>query len=156
MKIILADKMTFENVKSIVMDTIKEIYPHYYPAGAVDFFIIHHSDDNIMHDINKGIVYLITDEEKAVGTVTLQENEINRLFVLPQYQGMGYGKALLDFAENNILEHYDTIRLHASFAAKHIYLKRGYTDIEYHKIKTENEDYLCVDIMEKIFKEIIY
>ena len=149
MEIILADEMTFENVKSIVMDTIKEIYPHYYPAGAVDFFISHHSDDNIMHDINKGIVYLLIDEEKVVGTVTLQGNEINRLFVLPQFQGMGYGTALLVFAEKKISEYYDTIRLYASFAAKQMYLKRGYTDIEYHKIKTENGDYLCVDIMEK-------
>lgn len=149
MKIILADEIAFEDVKTIVIDTIKEIYPHYYPAGAVVFFINHHSDDNIMHDINNGKVYLLTEEEKPVGTVTLQENEINRLFVLPQYQGMGYGKALLDFAEKKISDSYNIIRLHASFAAKQIYLKRGYTDTAYQRIKTENGDYLCVDIMEK-------
>ena len=84
-----------------------------------------------------------------VGTVTIRKNEICRLFVLPQYQGNGYGKELMDFAEAEISKHYDDIILDASLSAKSIYLKRGYKEIEYHIITTENNDCLCYDIMKK-------
>ena len=68
-----------------------EIYPMYYPHGAVLFFSEHHSDENIMRDIRTGIVYLlISGEGIPVGTVTLTNNEIDRLFVLPSFQHKGY------------------------------------------------------------------
>ena len=89
------------------------------------------------------------NENNAVGTVTVKENEICRLFVLPEYQGNGYGGELISFAENKIMQKYDNIVLHASLPAKAIYLKRGYKEVEFHSIKTENGDYLCYDMMIK-------
>ena len=151
MNIRAADGKDFETVKEITLKTIKEIYPKYYPEGAVKFFINHHSDENIMRDLNKGTVYLlITDEGNAAGTVTLTDNEIDRLFVLPSYQGKGYGRALLDFAENEIAKTYDKIIIHASMSAKKIYLKRGFKEIEYNTLDTGYGDYLCFDMMEKL------
>ena len=82
-------------------------------------------------------------------TVTVKENEICRLFVLPEYQGKGYGRELISFAENEISKQYDKIILHASLPAKAIYLKRGYKEVEFHSLKTENGDYLCYDMMIK-------
>ena len=38
---------------------------------------------------------LILDKEEAIGTVTIKENEICRLFVLPKYQHKGFGRQLL-------------------------------------------------------------
>ena len=63
MKIIRADITDLETVKHITYTTIKEIYPRYYPKGAVDFFIAHHSEENIRRDIADGKVYLIYDDE---------------------------------------------------------------------------------------------
>ena len=68
-------------------------------------------------------------------------------FVLPDYQHKGYGKALLDFAEKKILEVYGCVQIDASSPAKRIYLKRGYEEIEYNIIKTDNGDCLCYDVM---------
>ncbi len=148
MKIIQAIAGDFETVRQITQETIRAVYPRYYPAGAVDFFCRHHSDESIRTDIASGKVYLLFEEGKAVGTVTVSGNGINRLFVLPQCQHRGYGRALLDFAEREILLQYDTVRIDASLPAKQIYRKRGYREIEYHVIRTENGDYLCYDVME--------
>lgn len=75
-------------IKKISEVTITEIYPHYYPKGAVDFFLSHHNEVNILKDINMNHVFLCLDaEQNAVGTVTIKANEICRLFVLPSYQG---------------------------------------------------------------------
>ena len=72
MRIRLAGEADFGVVKSITQDTIKSVYPKYYPKGAVQFFSDHHSDENIRRDIKAGRVWLlITDEEAPAGTVTL-------------------------------------------------------------------------------------
>ncbi len=139
-----------ETVKNITARTINAVYPHYYPSGAVDFFLSHHNDRNILTDIEKGNVYILNDADNmAVGTVTVKDNEICRLFVLPEYQGKGYGRELLNFAEKKISEKYSSIVLDASLPAKAIYLKKGYIPTNNHTIRTENGDYLCYDVMEK-------
>ncbi|MBO4887116.1 MAG: GNAT family N-acetyltransferase [Firmicutes bacterium] len=139
----------FEIVRSITQTTIRSVYPKYYPAGAVEFFSEHHSDERILRDIEAGIVYLLTEEGTCAGTVTVAGNEINRLFVLPEMQHKGFGQALLNFAEEKISASFDTIRMDASLPAKKIYLLRGYKETEYHIIPTGNGDYLCYDVMEK-------
>lgn len=145
-----ADMTGFERVRDMTRKTIKEVYPHYYPKGAVDFFLKHHSDENIRKDISENRVFLCFDEEQdAVGTVTIKGNEILRLFVLPEHQGRGFGKELLNFAEEAVSKQYDEIVIDASLSAKAIYLKRGYREFEYHTIKTENGDFLCYDMMKK-------
>ncbi len=145
-KAVLSD---VEIVRTITVQTINSVYPQYYPKGAVDFFLSHHNENNIKSDIEKGIVYVLYDNENAVGTVTIRDNEICRLFVLPKYQGKGFGGRLLDFSEKKVAENYSKIIIDASLPAKPIYLKRGYTFTEYHTIKTENGDFLCYDVMEK-------
>lgn len=137
-------------VKEISEATISEIYPKYYPKGAVDFFLAHHNQNNILNDIKNGCVYLFFDKSGvAVATVTVKSNEICRLFVLPGHQSSGLGTKMLDFAEKLIAAHYSKIRLDASLPAKQIYLKRGYKDVEFNTIQTENNDFLCYDVMEK-------
>lgn len=150
MSIILAQECDLKVIKEISHTTIKAIYPHYYPSGAVNFFLNYHSNENIKRDILNKCCFLCKNEKQViVGTVTIRNNEILRLFVLPQYQGNGYGKELLDFAEKIIAESYTEILIDASLSAKSIYLKRGYMEIEYHTIKTENSDFLCYDVMKK-------
>ena len=150
MKIIRAADADFETVRQITQDTIRTVYPHYYPEGAVSFFLAHHNDAAIEQDIRKSRVFLcISDSGEAAGTVTIHDNEIGRLFVLPQFQGNGFGRALLDFAEQEIARNYEFAVLDVSFSAKAIYLKRGYEAVSWHVIETENGDFLCFDEMRR-------
>jgi len=138
------------SIKWITEHTIKMIYPHYYPPGAVQFFLDHHSTDNIRKDIEDGnVYYYMMPNGSITGTVTINGDEINRLFVLPDHQGIGYGSALLDFAEKIISEYYPVIKLSASFPAKQIYLRKGYTSASFHVIDAPDGDKLCYDYMEK-------
>lgn len=60
MSIKLAQEFDFDIVKKITHKTIEKIYPHYYPNGAVVFFLNHHNDENIMNDIsNHNVFYAI-------------------------------------------------------------------------------------------------
>lgn len=140
-----------QTVLTITHETIRAVYPHYYPAGAVAFFLCHHNPAAVERDIAENLVYLcISADGQAVGAVTVKENDIGRLFVLPEYQGHGYGGALLRYAEQLIGEQYDEAVLDASFAAKAIYLRHGWQETGYHVIACENGDYLCHDTMRKL------
>ena len=44
-------------VKNIAAGTISEIYPRYYPKGAVEFFLEHHSGEKISDDIKRRYSY---------------------------------------------------------------------------------------------------
>ena len=100
-----------------------------------------------MTDIFDGKAYVLYEDGEPVGTVTISDNNINRLFVLPEYQHKGFGKAMLDFAEKKILEMYEYVQIDASFPAKRSYLKRGYKETEYNIIEADNGDFLCYDVM---------
>ena len=142
-------KTDFDSIKNITQTTIWSVYPKYYPSGAVKFFSDHHSDDRIRADIDAGKVFLLEVDGTEIGTVTVADNEINRLFVLPNFQRKGYGKELMDFAEEMIKREHDHIILDASLPVKQIYINRGYAATKYNMIETENGDYMCFDVMEK-------
>lgn len=152
MSIRKAEIVDLNIVKNITAETIKAIYPKYYPKGAVDFFIKYHNKGNIAIDIEARDVFILEIDKMAIGTVTIKENAINRLFILPKYQKRGYGSVLMNFSEKSILEKFKKIRIDASLPAKQIYLRRGYKQTEYHSILTENGDWLCYDVMEKNIK----
>lgn len=139
-----------DTVKRVVAVTISEVYPHYYPKGAVEFFLEHHNEASIIHDIELEQVFLCQDiKGTVVGTVTIAGNEICRLFVLPAHQGKGYGTELLDYAEKVIASQSSEIVLAASMPAKKLYMKRGYEAVSYHIITTDHHDFLCYDVMKK-------
>ena len=144
-----AERADLPMVGFITRRAIQEIYPRYYPRGAVEFFLDWHSDKSILPDIEAGEVCLLFDGGMAVGTVTLHGDEMTRLYVLPQLQGRGYGRALLDFAEKSIGGKYGRIRLEASLPAAAIYWKRGYRVVDMLTETVGHGDVLCWDVMEK-------
>jgi len=146
-----AEITELSTVERIVRETIREIYPRYYPKGAVEFFLAHHSTERISSDIEARNVYIFCEYNAPIGTITVSGNEVSRLFIMPLYQGKGYGGALMDFAEKLISESFEFAELHASFPGKQMYLRRGYKEVDYRTAVTENGDVLCVDIMEKRF-----
>lgn len=147
MRIIKAAPAHFDVVRGIVRETIEAVYPHYYPQGAVDFFLSHHSDEAIRADIDGGFVYLLKSDGDIVATGTVRDNEISRLFVLPRFQGQGFGRKMMSFFETMILRSFDAVSLDSSLAAQSMYRSRGYRETEFHKLKTENGDYLCWHVM---------
>lgn len=145
----LAEISDLESVLQITHDTISEVYSHYYAEGVVEFFLGHHSREHVLSDIENGIVRLLEEEGHIVGTVTIKENAVNRLFVLPEYQSRGYGSRLMDFAEDKIAEQFTHVHIDSSLAAKGMYLKRGYKEKKTCRIQADNGDILIYDEMEK-------
>ena len=136
-------------VAEIVKKTISAVYPHYYPSGAVRFFLNLHNEDGIRRAADREEIYFAVVQGEVVGTGSIRGNEICRLFILPEYQAKGYGSRLMDLLEDMVFGQYRAVHIDASFPAERLYLKRGYRIKTYEIIETEDGDYLCYHTMEK-------
>lgn len=148
MELMLADNPAI--VSGIVEKTIQNVYPYYYPSGAVQFFLDLHSEPRIEEVMSSEEIYLAMVQGNIIGTGSIRKNEICRLFILPEYQRKGYGSGLMDLLEARIFENFPKVHVDASFPAENMYLKRGYQIASYEKIETENGDFLCYHTMEKM------
>jgi GNAT superfamily N-acetyltransferase len=137
-------KSYFEDIFNVVHKTIDEIHPKYYPKSAVDFFHNHHSKENMNKQLPNEFTLVLYENDKIIGTGTLFENEIKRFFILPEYQGKGFGKILLKELKKNIeKDKYDNFVLDSSLGAVKFYQKNGYMYKEYKTIELPNKNYLC-------------
>ncbi|WP_242972911.1 GNAT family N-acetyltransferase [Anaeromicrobium sediminis] len=149
---IIANKSNNDEIHKIVHTTINEIYSKYYPEEVVQFFLDYHSRNNITKALREECILLIEKEGRIIGTGSLLKNEIKRMFILPEYQGNGYGSLLLEELERRAKkEGYDTVVLDSSLAAYSLYEKKGYIPIKYNKIVTPNGQLLCYNEMIKTF-----
>lgn len=149
MKYILAQKNDVKLVFDIVQKTIKSMYPKYYPQEVVKFFCELHNLENIEKDIDSGSVGLLKDGENFVGTGCHKENHITRVYVLPEFQGKGYGTYIMNCLEEEISKMHKRVYLDASLPASHLYEKRGYVTIEHRKCEVDNGAILVYEVMEK-------
>ena len=144
-----ADQADFSAVLALIQDTIRAIYPRYYPQGCVDYFLNWHSQERVSAAIDAGQVYILLDGGELVGTGSQEGDRITRVFVLPERQGRGYGRYILDRLEEAVAADYDTVQLDASLPAVHLYERRGYHTVEHQSEETESGCVLVWDVMEK-------
>lgn len=154
MEINKARKEDIRLIYDLVQDTIKNTYSKYYPIEVVDFFCKHHSEENILRDIEKGYVDIFLVDGKLVGTGSCEGNHITRVFVLPEYQGRGYGSFIMQHLEELVAKEYTHAQLDASLAASHMYEKRGYVTLSHERIQVENGAVLVYEIMEKELSKV--
>ena len=136
-------------VYQIVQETIRTDYPNYYPTEVVDFFLDYHCKESILKDIEQGLVHLLFHEDNAVGTGTVKEQTLERIYILPGHQGKGYGTMMMDLLEKEISIDYHSSLVEASLVSYDFYLNRGYQPVEYLKHRVENNRVLCYYVMEK-------
>lgn len=144
-----AAKKDTQAVYDVVQQTIKTIYPNYYPAKVVDFFSELHSREAIEKDIRNGYVSVLKIDGKIVATGCFTDNHITRVYVLPQYQKKGYGTFIMKHIEAQISAHYDKAILDASLPAAALYEKLGFSTIKHERYPVESGVVLVYEIMEK-------
>ena len=138
-----------QTVCDIVQSTKAEIFPHYYTQAVMDFFGRLHSIDNITKDIDEGNIDVLTVDGKAVGTGSRSGRHITRVYVLPEYEGKGYGSVIMDHLEADIFDEYESCELDASLPAAMFYEHRGYRTVEHRKHDIGDGEVMIYEIMEK-------
>ena len=137
-------ELIFNDVFDVIHKTIEENYPKYYPKSAVEYFHNHHSIENMKKLMPNEFTLVLTDNNKIIGTGTLFGNEIKRFFILPEYQGKGYGKKLLAELEKNIDKNkFDEFTLASSLGAVDFYQRNDYVYKNYKTINLSDGNHLC-------------
>ncbi len=138
-----------EIVCDIVQKTKAEVYPHYYTQAVVDFFGKLHSIDNIKRNLKEEKIDVFILDGKIVGTGSRTDNHITRVYVLPEYEGKGYGTIIMNHLEDEIFQTYDYCDLDASLPAAMFYEHRGYRTIEHRKHDIGEGKVMVYEIMRK-------
>ena len=149
MEYIKATEQDVEQITALVQETIKTIYPKYYPKEVVDFFSELHCFETIRKDVDDGRVGILKADNEIVGTGCYKENHITRVYVKPSAQKRGYGNYIMDCLENEIALQYDAVNLDASLPAWCLYEKRGYKTVKHERWNVANGVVLVYEVMEK-------
>lgn len=145
----LANTEDAKEICEIAQDTIRKVYPKYYLPEIVDMFCELHNEDNIGADIKNESVYVILENNKIIGTGTIKENHITRVYVLPEFQGKGFGTFIMKKLEEEIGKQYDKAELDASLPACKLYYNLGYKTIDHGILECAGGVILVYEIMEK-------
>lgn len=133
----------------IVQHTKAEIYPDYYTKAVVDFFGRLHSTDNIVNDIEKGRISVLINGGNIVGTGSRTDNHITRVYVLPEFQGQGFGSMIMNELEKEIFAGYNYCELDASLPACIFYENRDFKTVKHVKYDIGNGNFMVYEIMRK-------
>jgi len=145
----MANKNNLEQVYGLVQETIKSVYPKYYLPEIVEMFSEYHSRDHVLQDILARNTYILLREDVIVGTGTIQENHITRVYVRPKFQGKGYGTYIMNQLEELISKNYDTVDIDASLPACRLYQRLGYTTVDHGIWECKNGVIQVYEIMKK-------
>jgi GNAT superfamily N-acetyltransferase len=158
MEYIQATGIHLDDIFNLVQDTIRSIYPRYYPKEVADFFCAHHSKEAIQADIDSGNVWVLLSDTAPgnvlVGTGSRKNNQITRIYVAPAYQGHGHGSIIMQQLEDEIGKEYHEALLDSSLAARRFYENRGYRTISHERLKLENGVILVYEVMRKALSNV--
>lgn len=104
---------------------------------------------NIVIDIEAGRISVLINDGKIIGTGSHTDNHITRVYVLPEFQGQGYGSRIMDELEKEIFSKYDYCELDASLPACIFYENRGFKTVKHIKYDIGNGAFLIYEIMRK-------
>ncbi|MHC4060504.1 MAG: GNAT family N-acetyltransferase [Planctomycetota bacterium] len=137
-------------VKKLIYATIDVCYTGVYPTEAVEFFKDWHCEENILKGAREGHAIVLEKGERIIGTGTLMNDEIVRVFVEPRWQGQGYGKTIMRRLEEQAMSlGLSIIKLDASLPSKRFYDALAYRTLEKTSLQLDNSGRLDYYKMEK-------
>jgi len=88
------NKKDLPAVYRMIQDTIAVCYSGFYPPEAIEFFKDYHNKENIIKDAAAGYTIVAECNGEIVGTGTLLDTNIRRVYINPLYQRQGIGKTI--------------------------------------------------------------
>ncbi len=121
-------------VAAIVQKTLVTSNVPDYTLESMEEFAVIHTPEYIMNRSKWMHFYVVVDGEKVIGCGAIgphgdsnAESEFYTIFVLPEYQGKGCGKMILDALEQD--EYFlraSRVVIASSITARDFYMKYGY------------------------------
>lgn len=125
------DEADVAALRRLISETIDISYAPIYPPKALDFFKAFHAEEIILERAQRGTVLVAEVDRDLIATGSLHNGEIFAVFVHPDYQGAGLGKALMARLEKDARAAGVTESvLSVSLPSKRFYEGLGYEIVE--------------------------
>lgn len=114
-------------LRRLIHETIDASYTQVYPPRAVQFFKEFHSERKILARRRAGTVLVIEEDDELTATGSIVNGEIFAVFVHPEFQRGGRGRALMEVLEDEARSRGVTdSELSVSLPSLNFYLGLGY------------------------------
>ncbi len=138
-----------EEISSLVRRNLLEVNIRDYPAEDMEQMAAGYDGDKIRGVADSGHLYVALDQGKIIGSGAITpldgseaESLLQTVFILPEYQGQGVGRALLQALE---ADHYflraRRVVANASITARPFYEKMGYAYPSGRPVLIDNDYY---------------
>lgn len=126
--IISVDKENLSQAASIHSISWKESHRSFCTPDFVAMHTPERQREYIQSKMDNGSKFYMLVEEKPVGIVSVKENLIEDLYVLPDEQNRGYGTRLLVFAVGQCTGRSALWILENNINAKRLYMRMGFRE----------------------------
>jgi GNAT superfamily N-acetyltransferase len=126
-------------VKELIYNTIDICYSAAYPKEAIKLFKEYHCGENILKGAADGWTIVLEKNNRVIGTGTIIDDHIMRVFMNPKFQKHGLGKLIMrKLEEKAISTGVRAVKLDASLPSKKFYDSLGYATSEATYLEVEN------------------
>ena len=142
-----------EPVWSLVQQTIAVSYEPHYSPEVIRFFQDYHPREKILDDAANGHIIVVERDGNIIGTGTIREAHIRRVFIEHSCQGQGIGKQIVSNLEQNVRDrHVPEIDLSSALGARTFWEFNGYSVKE--EFQTPTPDGLIIHFFH-MFKRLV-
>ena len=93
-----------DTIVTLINHAVDVSYKDVYPAGALSLYKEFHSRENILNDAENGYCVVAENGGQIVGTGTLLDDGIRRVYIDPSYQKNGIGTGIYRELEQKALQ----------------------------------------------------
>ena len=120
-----------EELSVLIKTTLVTSNSEDYSDKAIRVLCDAYSPDKLVVQSKKADVFVASQNGKLIGTISLDEDLITVMFVLPEYQKKGIGRELLEYVEQQAKKKgIKFLKVRASLTAYKFYEKNGYSKIK--------------------------
>jgi N-acetylglutamate synthase-like GNAT family acetyltransferase len=146
-------KSDLQSVHELVQKTIQVSYVDVYPPEAIEFFKNYHNQDNIFKDAASGYSIIAESDGLILGTGTLLEMNVRRVYIDPQHQHQGIGQLIVKKLEQKAKsERLEKLDLSASLKSRRFWETMGFVFVAEYFIPVANDKKLIYYEMAKTLK----
>lgn len=139
-------------VCALVRQTIRTVYPRYYPAAAVEACLSASGRAPVSEAIAAGRMRLLRLDGALAAVAVVRGDHITGLYVDPDRAGQGCGGYVMDRLEAELARAYSAARLDAALPALHFFARRGYRTVAHRVLPLSGGAVLVYEEMEKTWK----
>ncbi len=137
-------------VKSLIERTMDKNYKGLFSREVMEYFGQFHGDVNCLQVAIQGHTIVAEQDRQVVGTGSVVDDYILRVYVEPDLQKQGIGKLIMAALEKLAHERGEKkVKLRATQISKDYYRKMGYVIVEKNLEGVENSKELVYYLMEK-------